>query len=658
MIFSKPSCRISTQYLALTSICLSLYTLGGSVVQAAEINAAIAQGAQQASDEKRGPEEIVIYGHDGLYPVHEQSGHRVLITKEDLEVLQKDSVVDVLRTIPGVLVSQEGGLGGVSSISIRGAEPNFTVVMLDGVPLNDPTNTRGGSFDFSNLNLHSIERIEIIRGSQSAFYGSDALSGVINIITTSPSDRVSQRVYLQAGENGYFSSGYQTHGSFSDKVGYALNIGRQVSGEQIEGSRYNGIELTTKIVAKPIDNLQLDAGLRYIDSEKTSFPEQSGGPELAVSRLLDENSGVDASLYVSANYQISENWQSRLRADWFERESTLNSPGISPFNQVPPNSADSTYRRYGLSWVNTVQIGELFDLTLGAEHKRETGVSEGFVDFGVLIPTNFELERDQTGGFFGFKYRFANRLDIQASVRLDDHSDEETEVTRKLGLEYALYDDSLTLFATWGEGYKQASFFALGHPLVGNPDLQPEQAESLDFGVQWLVSEQLMLGGHYFDNTFFDLIDFDPELFRNVNRAEVSTEGVEFDIDWMASDRLAFSGQATYVAIDTGSSDTRLNGRPEWNISLLTQYRYNESWSFGLNYLWNKGAYSTSLYTGTSILEQLNNFSRMDLNLRWVPREKLHVTVALDNLFDDRNEQSIGFPSPGRWLRFGVEYQL
>jgi vitamin B12 transporter len=106
-----------------------------------------------------------------------------ILDRDRIEVLNKRTVAQLLKTVPGVLVEELGGPGGLTAVSIRGGESNFTLVLLDGVAVNDPTNTRGGGFDFSRLNPASVERIEIVRGSQSAIYGSDALAGVINIIT-------------------------------------------------------------------------------------------------------------------------------------------------------------------------------------------------------------------------------------------------------------------------------------------------------------------------------------------------------------------------------------------------------------------------------------------------------------------------------------------
>ena len=602
-------------------------------------------------------EEVVIYGHDGLYPLRSQSRNSTVLTEDEISVVQKDSLVDVLRGTPGILVSQEGGAGGLTSISIRGGEPNFAVVMLDGVPLNDPTNSRGGSFDFSNLNIHTIERVEILRGSQSALYGSDALSGVINIITKTPKKEPDQSVYLGVGENGYFTAGYQ-HAGYVQNVGYAVNLGRTVSGEQVEGSRYDGTEFAAKITTELNDGLQFDAGIRHIDSDKTSFPEQSGGPRLALERALDDTSGRDSSFYLSAHQQVSAQWESRLRLDGFNREAEFDSPGIAPFGQVPPNQADSSYTRLGASWVNSFRVIDDLELVFGIEHEREDGDSVGFVDFGALLPTDFELKRELNAAFLNVDYRYADQVNLTASVRGDNYSDGGTEMTRKLGVDWSLYQSSLNVFANWGEGFKQPSFFALGHPLVGNIDLQPEEATSWDLGFHVIPNRLVRVTATFFHNDFSNLIDFDPALFVNVNRAEVETQGIELALNWSVTKNIDLTGQVTSTDIDTGSSGAILTGRPEQNASLLTHYKISDNWSFTANYLWNRGASSSSLFSGMTTFEELERFERLDINLMWRPTEKLDVSAAIDNFLDRENEEAIGFPSPERWLRLAVNLRI
>ncbi|MDA0790768.1 MAG: TonB-dependent receptor plug domain-containing protein [Proteobacteria bacterium] len=133
-------------------------------------------------------ENIIVTGTRLDATVEVMPGHVTVIDRALIEQRNDASVLDLLRSVSGVHVTQLGGRGGISSVHIRGAEPNFTIVLVDGIKVNDPNNTDGGSFDFSTLNLSQIERIEIARGAQSSVYGSDGLSGIISISTRSAAE--------------------------------------------------------------------------------------------------------------------------------------------------------------------------------------------------------------------------------------------------------------------------------------------------------------------------------------------------------------------------------------------------------------------------------------------------------------------------------------
>ncbi len=147
-----------------------------------------------------------------------------VLDAQQIKALNKTTLADVLRTLPGLSVEQQGGPGGLTAVSIRGGESNFTLVLVDGVAVNDPTNSRGGSFDFANLNPNMVDRIEVVRGAQSAIYGSDALAGVINIITRRPQAGHHQEVYAEWGEHDYSDVGVSALGSAGD-FNYTLAVG-------------------------------------------------------------------------------------------------------------------------------------------------------------------------------------------------------------------------------------------------------------------------------------------------------------------------------------------------------------------------------------------------------------------------------------------------
>ena len=190
-------------------------------------------------------EELIVTGSYNPVTNEQLSSSVSVINKEQLLQLSSNNVVDALRQIPSLWVEEQGGPGGITSIALRGAEANHTIVLLDGAQLYDPTNTRGGAFDLNSLNIESIERIEIIRGAQSAVYGSDALAGVIHIITQTPGKK-STTLTASIGSDDYANMGISTSGKLSN-LGYAFSLQTKDAGEPVPGSTTKNTEFDSRL---------------------------------------------------------------------------------------------------------------------------------------------------------------------------------------------------------------------------------------------------------------------------------------------------------------------------------------------------------------------------------------------------------------------------
>ncbi|NOG59565.1 MAG: TonB-dependent receptor [Proteobacteria bacterium] len=576
-----------------------------------------------------------------------------VLDSQTIQALNKRTIADLLKNVPGLLVEEQGGPGGLTAISIRGGEANFTLVLLDGVPLNDPTNSRGGGFDFSNLDPASIERIEIVRGTQSAVYGSDALSGVINIITHRGQEGHQQQLRAEVGEDDIRNFSLAASGE-SGVLRYALNLSKRDEGEQIEGSTRETDNASLRLDWQASDKHQISASYRYLDGQRNSYPEQSGGPELALSNLLDDSDYEDQTFYLNWQANISDNWQSVVSAKYFEHEESFNSPGVTPFTVVPPNAADTHFQRYQLQWLNTLQISDAHQLSLGVDYRNEEGDSRGFLDLGFFkVPTNFELERSTHGLFVDFHSRPIQALLFQASLRYDDPDNFDSETSINLGVSYQI-NPLLTVSANWGEAYKLPSFFALGHSLVGNPNLKPETARAWDVGLKWSPRKDVDLAVSYFSNDYRDLIDFDPALFINVNRSRVESHGTELQLSWKPLQEVWLQAQTTHIDLNVKNGTSVLLGRPEWKAGAMALWQINRDWSTTLDYQWMGEQFASSMHTGASMVQTLSDFHRVDWNVRKQFGKAVHLELALDNLLDENFRTAVGFPGPGRTARFSI----
>jgi vitamin B12 transporter len=599
-------------------------------------------------------EDVLVTGT--LAPQLAQTSSVSVLDAEQIAALNKSTVADLLKTLPGLLVETQGGSGGLTAVSIRGGESNFTLVLIDGVAVNDPTNFRGGGFDFANINPNMLDRIEVVRGAQSAIYGSDALAGVINIITRRPQEGHEQQVYMEGGNHDYSDVGASALGRVG-AFNYTVELASRDDGDPTPGSTRDSDSAHLRLGWQPTDIQELSVSYRYIDGKRSSYPEQSGGPEYALYDELDNSKYTQDIFALDWGVDFSPGWRSTFTASRFEQEEHYRSPGISPYTEVPPNGADTDFTRDQVRWINTLQLAPGVEANIGAEYRHEEGKSKGYIEyFGDRSPSDFELDRDTRGAFIDVSATPLADLLLQASLRYDDPQQFDSETSAQAGARYTV-GGGVTLAANWGEAYKLPSFFALGHALVGNPDLQPEKGESWDVGASWLATDTLRLGATWFDNDFTDLVDFDDETFRNVNRKSVQTSGVELQADWQPLPALLLRSQATYTDIDVKNEESVLTGRPEWTASLVAQWQVYEDWDTALDYLYAGHQWAASRHTGEQVTEQLEDYHRVDWVLRWQMASAWQVQLSVDNLLDENYETAVGFDAPGREFRVGITFR-
>ena len=327
-----------------------------------------------------------------------------IISREQIEAQQSQSVVEVLRQVPGLHIDQVGGRGGVSSVYIRGADPNFTVVLIDGVKVNDPTNSRGGSFNFSTLSTDNIERIEIIRGPLSALYGSDAMSGVINIITRRGG---SKSVMSIEGSGGRFEQ-YRALVGISGILGimdYALSGSYLDNGEPVEGDRFISKTFFGNLGLSLTDSIKVRWVMRYANNHSESFPDDSGGPKFAVIRAVDKRDTSDLTVGINLTHDLFPWWQYSLQVRILDHQEDASSPGVAPGMRdpfgIPPNTNDNDFQRYNFTMQHLFSFAKWARLAIGAEAVFEDGSSRGnLIIEGSPVPTSFDLDRNIFAPFF------------------------------------------------------------------------------------------------------------------------------------------------------------------------------------------------------------------------------------------------------------------
>ncbi|MBA2587330.1 MAG: TonB-dependent receptor [Alphaproteobacteria bacterium] len=568
------------------------------------------------------------------------------------------SVVDLLRDLPGVFVQQSGGRGSVVSVFTRGAKPNFTLVLLDGVKANDPTNTRGGSYDFSTLDLNDIERIEFVRGPASAVYGSDAVGGVINIISRRGGETFDAGLQAEGGSFGYVRAAGHVGGPIGAATG---NIGLSYTdnGMPVAGSTLKSTALDGALALPEIGGTAINLTGRYSDSTATSFPDSSGGPRLSVLRTLDHRDIQEGVLGAHALRGITGWWTMVLDYGFYDRASDAVSPGVAASAQtptgIPANGDKARFNRHEVTWTNRLTPLPGLEAALGVDMQADHGVDDGFLQFApARLPTRFALDRTLWAGFAEARYQVMPQLSLSASGRYDD-TGATHHFSPQLRADYALTDWGTQFQLLWGKAYKLPSFYALGNPIVGDPGLKPEEAENFEAG----VTQKLWNFGRWkveaYATNYRDLIDFRPGAVpKLINLSTVHVRGIETSLE-LTWGTLSATPRLSYTNAHNTLTGAALRDVPSWLAGATVNWRPDPAWnvSFDLNHTGRMT--DNAVPTGDVALP---GHVRADLAVSYKVLPNLALKLGVDNIFDRRYEDVVGFPAPGVVMRGGVSASL
>lgn len=584
-----------------------------------------------------------------------------ILLRSEIEARQPRTSVELIRELPGVWADQPGGPGGLSSVYVRGADPNFTLVMIDGVRINDVTNSRGGSFDISSISPQAIERIEVVRGVRSAAYGSDALAGVVNIITVEGADTPRASIESAFGTDGYRRIGAQLAGPLNN-VSAAVTAGATDYGESDAGAALEVRHATAKVETDFGSAARVSLFGRLAGVEASSHPDDSGGRFFAERRALEDRDATEFSGGVRWDHTWSDTVASEVRFDGSQRDETVNSPGVAPGLRdpfgIPANRFSSTHSNMGASAALRVRLAPTVRTAAGVEWRQEQGESDSLLQFdGFELPGRFDLQRSIRSAFAEFEWRPIQRVTLEAAARIDDADGWSAQTSQSAAVRYELYRLDGTLFVRWGEGFKLPSFFALGNPLVGNPQLEPEESRAIEAGMRFAACAHGCIAElSIFQNRYRNLVDFEegppPRL---VNRSAARTRGIEsrFEIDLTSRANLAL--HATYVDAELVGLDEKLRNRPQWQGGAGMRLDLNPALLVSVQALYVGELHDSSIPTGDVVLD---DYIRADLGITWTPSSNWRLQLAIDNLNDASEQEAVGIPALGRNARLAAQYSF
>jgi vitamin B12 transporter len=632
--------------------------LSAFFVAASIVSNGISQGTTPSALKDPQPESVVVTVSADTVPLTEVSASVTIIGRDEIESSQVTTVFDLLQHTPFLHASQAGARGGLTTVSIRGGDPNFTLILLDGIPVNDPTNLLGGSFDLATLHLDNVERIEIVRGPISSRHGSEAIGGAINIISRKGEGPSNTLLHVQGGNFRNWEVGARTSGSFG-AWHYAAAVSHFEIGEQVDSDDFESTHLSVKSGASPSDTTSIDLVFHLHDRTTSGFPPNGGGPEFSL--LKDpKNSDVQEGLVgLTWHHQISPAWFYRINFDYYDRLENSQTPAI--LDAMPPTAAaqppldsKSDFERTRVTFTNVWDLGLGFQAGTDISLKYETADVETLI--AKQYPAPFSLDRHTWSG--GGELRFAKgRYQFDAGFRVDNSDDAAYEVSPRLGGSLRLGNRGTRIKTSWGEGFKLPSFFALGEPNVGNPNLRPETSKGFDLGLeQPLKGLRSLISISYFNNTFKNLIDFSPELFRLINRLEVTSRGIELGVNGTLSDFLQVGGHAAYVDTEITGTTEPLRDRPRWKGGLHLDWRphYRLRINFRNTWIGERSDFQVPVPERN----RASGYNTSSLGTTYQASEGVSLFVRIDNLFNSKFHQFVGFPDPGLYARFGLRYRL
>ncbi|WP_300423800.1 TonB-dependent receptor [uncultured Hyphomonas sp.] len=591
--------------------------------------------AQTASIEETKLDTIIVNGSRLDQTMTEIGSSVSVITRDHLEELGVDFALDAIATAPGVTVNQNGAFGGNASVRIRGASNDQTLVLIDGVPVNDPTGT-GGGYNFAYLDTDTIERIEVLKGPQSTLWGSDAIGGVVSITTKRPTEGLSGTVF---GEYGSFNtlrggasiSNANEIGDFRLAATGLTTDGISKADEANGNSEDDGYDSQT-VSAKGGLNLpasvRLETSLMWSDAESEydsyAFGAQGSvadGDEVTNSETLSGNITLKAPLFDGR----LENLVQIGYAD-IERENTSN--GVQSYF----TEGDRVLFRYQ----GTFAINDTNTLAFGTE-REETSANEQESSIDSL--------------FALYEFKPVDSLTLTGGIRVDDHETFGSETTGRVAAAWTA-TDQLTFKASWGQGFKAPSIFQSTYICTfcgltaPNTNLKAETSEAYDIGVQWQsADERIVLGATLFDQETENMIDFSYTAGYD-NIALVDSQGVELTGAYAINNWLGIAASYTFIDSEDGNGNA-LARLPESTGNISASFDPDGPFSGAVLVRYNGEEANTD---GS----KLDSWTRVDLTGSYDLNETVEIYGRIENLLDEEYQQILGYGTPGLSGSVGV----
>ena len=603
-------------------------------------------------------ENIVIVG--ARVPIQKNllSGSVTIIDRQQIEASKAIDVSDLLRGLAGISVSQSGGKGSLNEIRMRGSESNHVLVMIDGVAINDLGQSDLANFAY--LSLANVERIELLKGSQSALWGSGAIGGVINIISKQGTANFTSNIQAEYGQSRSHSLATSARGQ-TGELNYALSAqqfktdGQNISRQGGEKDGYKNSQLAANGTWQASQSSELQFNLRYTDgyNEFDDFQPADADKFTEVEQL---------STKLVWRYQPqASDWQQQLGLHLSKNEN------ISFGDDLFENANKSDKQR--LFWQNQLAYSDMGSATLVLEHVSENFKQSGLVSF--FGDPNQSQNNKVNSIVLDVVHEFTARFSLHTSLRHDNNSEYDNANSHRFGLSYRP-NANIKLFSSYGKAIKNPTFSEIfgftPASFIGNPDLKPEQSTSWEWGIETSLGENWQAELAYFNSDLEAEIqtvysaDFSSSRAVNL-RGKSKRKGVEIGLKGNVG---PLKMNISYGYIDAKQPQSQPD--PTEPVMLVQEpRRAQHSAQLSFNYLFaddKVNVYLQASYQGEQLDTDFNTFSPVSLGgytlvnttVTYDVSNNSELYVRAENLFDKRYEDVFAFRGLERSVYLGLKH--
>ncbi len=638
------------------------------------------------AEQDKKPEVMVVSASRTEMDLAKVASSVTVIGRQEIENRQAIFVGDLLRDVPGLAVTRSGSKGGLTEVRIRGGETNQVVVMIDGIRANDPAS--GDQFQWQYLTTHDIEQIEIIRGPQSALWGADANSGVINITTTRPSGAVNLNAYYEGGSYESDAFGLRVGGSDED-FSWGLNHsvvmqdGFNTAQEGDEDDKFKNRSTSINLGFRPAENMSIDVVGRYTDAKTEVDPEDIVCPEpdppdyppcTGTAFIVDgdRRSDITQSYFALTGKAafMDGRWEHKVFAGQTDTDNKFFDDGSETFSA----DGDLSEFKYQTTWdfARNGRADGTDVVTFAVDYQEREIKTSGGVDERTYM----------TGLVVEGRIVIGEALSLTSSLRRDRNSDYQDKTTWRVTSAYDFAESGIRLRGAAGTGQKaptSTELYGFGASFVGNPGLQPEESRGWEIGIDKAFADgnyeiSLTYFKEYLKDKIVSIGFEDPmnpgSFLTTVTNAPGTTKRKGVEVSVTANLSNSMTGRLAYTYLDSDAvillgdevvgreSEVR---RPRNTLSMnLNEELLDGRLNLNLNMTWTDKQddeyFVPPFFTKTRV--ELDSYRVIDFTADYKISPDISVYGRINNLTDEEYEEVFTYNTPGRAAYVGVRFSF